>query len=129
MVGDALLDTNVVIALLKAEPAIVQRVAAAPVVHLPAVVVGELCFGAQKSKQVAANLQCIDDLVARSVVLACDLNTARTYGQIKQQLQALGMPIPDNDIWIAAIARQHSLRLLTRDQHFQQIVPLDLELL
>jgi predicted nucleic acid-binding protein len=34
---------------------------------------------------------------------------------------AQGRPIPDNDIWIAAIARQHSLSLITRDAHFREI--------
>jgi tRNA(fMet)-specific endonuclease VapC len=107
----------------------VQRVAAVTIVHLPATVVGELYFGAQKSLQPATNLQKVDDLVARSVMLPCDLDTARIYGQIKQQLSSQGTPIPDNDIWIAAVARQHSLRLLARDRHFQRIVPLDLEIL
>jgi hypothetical protein len=46
MAGDVLLDTSVVIALLKVEPAIVQRLAAATIVHLPVTVIGELCFGA-----------------------------------------------------------------------------------
>jgi len=127
MAGDLLLDTNIVIALLAVDQKVVRRVALAPMIYLPAVVVGELCFGAHKSLQVAGNLQRIDDLVLRSTVLACDLDTARIYGEIKQQLQARGAPIPDNDIWIAAVARQHQILLLTRDLHFQRIGGINVE--
>jgi predicted nucleic acid-binding protein len=41
--------------------------------------------------------------------------------QIKAELATLGGAIPDNDLWIAAIARQHSLPLATRDTHFARI--------
>jgi tRNA(fMet)-specific endonuclease VapC len=43
------------------------------------------------------------------------------YGQIKAELESKGRPIPDNDMWIAAIARQHNLTLVTRDAHFLQV--------
>jgi tRNA(fMet)-specific endonuclease VapC len=43
------------------------------------------------------------------------------YGEIKSSLRQKGKPIPDNDIWIAASARQHSLTLVTRDAHFDEI--------
>jgi tRNA(fMet)-specific endonuclease VapC len=105
----------------------VQRIAAAPSIFLPAVVVGELCFGAQKSTQTALNLRKIDDLAARSHVLPCDIDTARIYGQVKNELRTLGRPSPDNDIWIAATAMQHQLPLLTRDAHFRHVAALTLE--
>jgi len=54
-------------------------------------------------------------------VLACDQATAREYGQIKARLRAKGRPLPENDIWIAAIARLHGLTLVTRDQHFREV--------
>jgi len=54
-------------------------------------------------------------------VLACDTETAREYGQIKNSLRAKGKPIPENDIWIAAIAIQYDLTLVTRDGHFTEI--------
>jgi predicted nucleic acid-binding protein len=37
------------------------------------------------------------------------------------QLKRAGSPVPDNDLWIAALALQHDLLLVTRDQHFQRI--------
>jgi tRNA(fMet)-specific endonuclease VapC len=66
--------------------------------------------------------------VFSSVVLACDLDTAREYGVIKNALREKGRLIPENDIWIAAIARQHDLTLVTRDEHFKEIKHLKVEM-
>jgi len=49
------------------------------------------------------------------------------YGQIKSQLKSKGRPLPENDIWIAAIASQHSLKIITRDKHFNEIDSVSLE--
>jgi len=43
------------------------------------------------------------------------------YGEIKSKLHRAGRPLPENDIWIAAIALQHDLTLATRDGHFAAI--------
>ncbi len=56
-----------------------------------------------------------------NAVLLCDVETARYYGDIKNQLRLKGRPLPENDIWIAAVALQHNLTLVTRDAHFQEI--------
>jgi tRNA(fMet)-specific endonuclease VapC len=53
--------------------------------------------------------------------MPCDAATAREYGRIKEILRAKGKPIPENDIWIAAMAVQHGLTLATRDQHFGEV--------
>ena len=53
--------------------------------------------------------------------------TARQYGIIKNQLRTRGKPIPENDIWIAAMAKQYQLTLVTRDNHFQHIHGLVIE--
>jgi len=37
------------------------------------------------------------------------------------QLKRAGTPVPDNDLWIAALALQHDLLLITRDKHFKNI--------
>ena len=90
-------------------------------VFLPSVAIGELYYGARKSGQPDANLTRIDNLVLMNVVLGCDGETARRYGEIKNALRIKGRPLPENDIWIAALARQHDLTLVTRDAHFEQI--------
>lgn len=66
----------------------------------------------------------MSELAGRSTVLACDAETAQHYGQIKNRLRAKGKPLPENDIWIAALALQYGLVLVTRDAHFNKITSL-----
>ena len=66
----------------------------------------------------------MSELAGRSAVLACDAETAQHYGQIKNRLRAKGRPLPENDIWIAALALQHGLILVSRDAHFNEIAGL-----
>jgi len=54
-------------------------------------------------------------------LLLPDECTAETYGDLKAELARLGKPIPDNDLWIAAMARQYDLPLATRDAHFTYV--------
>lgn len=86
-------------------------------IFLPAIALGELYYGARKSGRPAANLEVIARLAMGTAVLACGPETARRSGELKAQLRAGGTPIPENDIWIAAVAREHDLTLVTRDSH------------
>jgi len=121
MGGRYLLDTNIIIALFANEEAVRESLAQAGEVFIPSTVVGELYFGALKSERASANLLRIEEFAASSVVLTCDAETARHYGEIKNALRSKGHPLPENDIWIAAIALQHDLILVTRDLHFDEI--------
>lgn len=76
---------------------------------------GELFFGAERSKRREAKLAEAEAFAGDSEVRPCDLETARHYGVIENALRAEGRPIPDNDIWIAALAQQHELIVVTRD--------------
>ena len=127
MRGDFLLDTNIVIGLFAGEESVRRRVAEAPGIVLSSITVGELYYGARKSHHVDENLRRIDELIAGIVVLACDLDTAVEYGLIKHELQTKGRPLPENDVWTAAIARQYDLRLISRDKHFAEIERLNWE--
>ena len=51
----------------------------------------------------------------------CNADVARRYGEIKLQLRRKGRPIPENDIWISAIAKQYELTVVTRDDHFNEV--------
>ena len=66
-------------------------------------------------------------LIEQHMLFSCDLETARRYGIIKDRLRRKGTIIPDNDIWIAAIAMQHGLILVTRDAHFDEVESLQTE--
>jgi len=121
MNGRYLLDTNVIIALFMDEPAVKNNLTRADEVFIPAIAIGELYFGAWKSGRPDENLAHIDEFMANSIVLGCDTDTARRYGEIKNTLRLKGRPLPENDIWIAAVALQHHLVLATRDEHFNEI--------
>lgn len=121
MSGTYLLDTNAIIARIANDSALLALLAQADEIFVPVVALGEMYFGAEKSSRVTQNLAQVDSFAAGRRLLTCDPNTARWYGRITQQLRQQGRPIPQNDIWIAAIALQHTLTVVTRDQHFQHI--------
>jgi len=119
--GKFLLDTNIVIALLEGEEAVLLNLDQAPEVFVPAIVFGELFFGAAKSSRPHENSAKLERFALSRIILPCDLRVAREYGRLKQDLRAKGKPIPENDIWIAAIAMSHELVLATRDRHFRDV--------
>jgi tRNA(fMet)-specific endonuclease VapC len=122
MAGKFLLDTNIVVAFFAGEESLHERFRDVGPLVLCVPVLGELFFGATKSNQMATNLQRLADLYNNITVVDCLLNTARVYGYVKHELQSAGRPIPENDLWIAAIAIEHDLILVTRDAHFS-VVP------
>jgi len=116
-----LLDTNVAIALIREEADALNWISGFDQSYVSTVAVGELYFGVFKSKLQETNMKAVQILEAKCTVLTVTLETSRLYGEIKQQLRTKGRPIPDNDIWIAATARQHNLPLGSRDGHFDYI--------
>ena len=127
MSGRYLLDTNIIIGLFNGEAAITRRVDSAPEIFLSCVVLGELHFGATRSKRMAANLARARGFAATCVIVSIDAETSAHYGRIRGELRAKGKPIPENDIWIAASAAQHDLIVVTRDRHFKQVDGLQTE--
>ena len=116
-----LLDTNAIIALQRENEALKKLLSTATDVFVPAVAIGELYYGAYKSQRVEENRQNVAAFIANRVVLNVDANTADVYGQVKQRLRAKGRPIPENDIWIAALAIQYDLVLIADDAHFNEV--------
>jgi len=127
MNGRHLLDTSIIIALFKNDETVRNQVAASLEVFVPAIAVGELYYGAQHSAHVEKNMKRVREFAENATVLVCDIATAQHYGQIKNELKMKGHPLPENDVWIAAIAKQYSLTVVTRDQHFKEIDALLLE--
>ena len=119
--NDFLLDTNIVSGWLKGEVSIAKNIAGANNVYIPVIVIGELYYGALYATQTRKNISDIQRISLICNVLAIDESTAFHYGEIKCALRKIGKPIPENDIWIAAIALQHSLTIVTRDKHFNEI--------
>lgn len=116
-----ILDTNAVSAILTADPAIAALLSASVLHHLPIVVIAEYQFGILGSRyrtNLESSFACLE---ANSIVLTCDRETANWYAAIRHDLRQRGRPIPENDLWIAALARQHSLEVVSRDPHFDLV--------
>ncbi|MCL5673276.1 MAG: type II toxin-antitoxin system VapC family toxin [Deltaproteobacteria bacterium] len=129
MSGRIILDTNVIISLFSEDTALNEYILNADEVFIPCIAIGELYYGACKSSKIQENLNKIDEFAAGNIILPCDTNTAMIYGDIKNALKEKGKPIPENDIWIAAIARQYDLILITKDNHFSFVEKIHIELL
>jgi tRNA(fMet)-specific endonuclease VapC len=88
---------------------------------LPTPVVGELFFGALNSGRPRENTTTIETLCKGCRIVPVDLGTAQTYARVRAYLKKAGTPIPENDVWIAAICVQHSFPLATFDTHFAKV--------
>lgn len=126
--GRCLLDTNIIIALFSGDKSVIKQLNSTLEVFLPSIAIGELYYGAYRSARREENIKRIDQLVKNNYVLVCDASTALEYGLIKSRLSQKGKPIPENDIWIAALASNHNLVVVTRDEHFKHIEGLQIEI-
>mgnify|MGYP001801215340 FL=1 len=121
MSGSYLLDTNIIIGLFAGQTTIFNHLQLSDEIFIPSIALGELHYGARKSGRVQQNLERIEEFVADVTIIDCDAATARQYGDVKNRLRVKGRPLPENDIWIAALALQYDLVLATRDAHFQHV--------
>lgn len=118
-----ILDTNAVSALLAGDPALGEILEAISVHHLPVVVIGEYRYGIARSKHRSRLERLLDLLIRESIVLLVDEETTRHYATVRENLRRAGSPIPENDVWIAALARQHGEQIASRDRHFDLVEP------
>jgi tRNA(fMet)-specific endonuclease VapC len=124
--GSVLLDTNIVVAHFRNDAGITALLQTASALYLPWVVLGELHYGALRAARREVQLSLIRDLVSTAILLLPDQETSERYGHLKAELAKAGTLIPDNDIWIAAVARQYDLPLATRDAHFAAVAGLNI---
>jgi tRNA(fMet)-specific endonuclease VapC len=128
MSGNFLLDTSILIDLFAQDANILAQLEQAQNIYIPSIALGELHYGARKSSRTEKNLEQLEQLASQVVILSCDAETAYWYGIVKDGLRKTGKPIPENDVWIAAMALQHELTLATRDKHFQAVENLKSEM-
>ena len=119
--GDFLLDTNIIVAILNRDHSITRQLTPEMSLFVPAIALGEILSGAHRSGRVHENLEAAKSIPTSFPVLPCNKGTAEKYGSLHASLKKRGKPIPDNDVWIAAIAYQRGLTLITRDSHFKYI--------
>ena len=122
--NSVLLDTSVVVRHFRDAAGLSEKLAAYEEIYLPQAALAELYAGAFRSTRPQQNVQQIIRFLEAVDVLAPDDSTPEIYGRISAQLAQMGRLIPQNDIWIAAIALQSGLPLATADNHFQNVTGL-----
>jgi tRNA(fMet)-specific endonuclease VapC len=125
-----LLDTNIVIYVLKRRPVEVLSTfnANASRMAISSITLAELLHGAEKSSRVSVNLAAIEDFCSRLQVLPYGPKAAQHYGTIRAALEKLGQPIGVNDMHIAAHARSEGLVLVTNNMgEFARVPALEAE--
>jgi tRNA(fMet)-specific endonuclease VapC len=113
-----ILDTNALSAAAEREPSALEVVARAERLAIPVIVLGEFRLGIAQSRHRVSYENWLREWTAAVSVLDIDDDTTHSYAAIGLELKKKGKPIPANDLWIAALCRQYSLPLLSRDQHF-----------
>ncbi len=119
-----ILDTNAVSALLSGDPALAQLLEPSERHHLPVIVIGEYRYGLLRSRHRQTLQAFLETLIRESLVLRVDEATTAHYAAVRNELREKGRPIPENDVWIAALALQHDQPLVSRDDHFDEITGL-----
>jgi tRNA(fMet)-specific endonuclease VapC len=119
-----ILDTNALSAFADDVPGAVQQVGAADELYVPTIVLGEYRFGIATSRRRREYEAWLARGRAFWNILPVVEDTATHYAVIQQELKNSGTPLPANDVWIAAIARQQDLPILTRDEHFDAVTGL-----
>ena len=116
-----ILDTNAISAFFEEVPAVCVAVGGSEALAVPSIVLGEYHFGLSGSRLRAELEAKLGRLERLADVLCVDAETARHYAAIRRELKDAGTPIPDNDLWIAALVRQHGFPLLSNDAHFDHV--------
>jgi len=117
------LDTNRLTDLFQGDGALAEVLATCDEVWIPLMVLGEIKAGFHGGEQRHKNELLLQTFLAKPTVsvLLPNRETADQYARVFVQLKRAGTPVPNNDLWIAALALQHDLRLITRDKHFKLI--------
>lgn len=116
-----ILDTNGLSALADGDSTLEPVLRKAAEVALPVIVLGEFRYGVRQSRERQRYEQWLTELLGNFRILDVDEATAASYATVRMELKKAGTPIPSNDVWIAALCRQHSLSLLSRDRHFDLV--------
>lgn len=112
-----MLDTNICIYVIKRRPLEVLQTfnQYTGLMCISAITYAELCHGVEKSARPEQNRQAVEDFCSRLQILPYGEKAAQHYGEIRAELEQLGIPIGVNDLHISAHARSESLTLVTNN--------------
>jgi tRNA(fMet)-specific endonuclease VapC len=117
------LDTNRLTDLFNGDIELAERLGICEEVWIPLIVLAEIKAGFYGGTQRQRNEAMMQRLLTKATVriLLPSRETAEHYARLFVQLKRAGTPVPDNDLWIAALVLEHDLTLITRDQHFDRM--------
>lgn len=117
------LDTNSYSFLFKGDVVVEQELSSADRVLVSVITLGELYLGFSEGEKEKENLSDLSKFLRKRSVSVIEINkdTSVIYAKIKYYLRRKGIPIPDNDIWIAASAIETKAILITFDRHFLKV--------
>jgi len=116
-----ILDTNALSAFADGEASLARALTGVPQLALPVIVLGEFLYGIAASRHRAAYGKWLETQLPFFDVLHVTEATAEAYADVRTALKRSGKPIPANDAWIAAIALEHRLAVVSRDEHFDAV--------
>ena len=116
-----ILDTNGLSALAEGDAALEPIIRRAAQLAIPVIVLGEYRYGISQSRHRARYERWLVEYLREFRILDVDQTTTISYSAVRAELKKAGTPIPANDVWIAALCRQHSLPLISRDRHFDAV--------
>ena len=116
-----ILDTNALSAFAEGDEGLAKCLAGVHDLRVPVVVLGEFRFGMRFSRHRRTYENWLNEALRDLDVLPVLESTAEFYAVLCGELKRAGTPIPSNDVWIAALAREHRLPVVTRDRHFEQV--------
>jgi len=118
-----ILDTSAYSHFKRGDPEVVEILDTAEWIGVPSIVLGELWTGFLIGRRPRENERELREFLANPVVeeLSVDTPVARIYAEIVVSLREIGMPLPVNDIWIAASAAAAGASVLSYDDHFRHI--------
>lgn len=120
-----ILDTNALSAFVDGDVGVGNVLRGQPRAAIPVIVLGEFRYGIAQSKQRSAYETWLEAHLPHFEILPVTDETAVAYADLRVALKRTGRPIPANDAWIAALALQHRLPVLSRDQHFDSVPDLE----
>jgi tRNA(fMet)-specific endonuclease VapC len=119
------LDTNRLTDLFRGDVELAELLGSCEEVWIPLIVLGEIKAGFQGQQNEALLQRLLNKPSVR--ILLPGIETAEFYSKLFVQLKHAGTPIPDNDLWIAALTLEKNLSLITRDPHFKFVPQLLLD--
>lgn len=118
-----LLDTNAYSAYRRGDETVLEALSESDRVYVSVIVLGELYYGFRQGCHERKNREELKRFTKKSTVrfLHVTEETSDIFSQVKSKLKEKDVPIPINDVWIAAHCMETGSVLVTFDKHFQSI--------